>query len=298
MKDRQNQGYIQVLLAGALWGLVGLFTMRLDAMGIDSMDAGLMRVGFAFLICFVLTVASKGLSSFRISMKGLLGCLLVGIGYHALYNIFYLAAVVRIGVSTGAILLRIAPVFTAIASVLLLKEHFSKGKGAALLINIVGCIMVVAGGAMEAGHLSVLGLLFGLGAGSSYGFLAIMVRIIPEDVDPLVISTYGYFFATIVYIAICRPWENPDVFTEPVLFNGFLLGLIPTALAYVFYYAGTQKIKESSKVPVIASSEAVVAALTGFILFREPLGIINLAGIIIVLASIVFMSRAEAEPKA
>lgn len=298
MGNEELKGYVQVLIAGSLWGVVGIFTMRLDAMGVGTETAGLMRTGFAFLICLVMTAATKGLSSFRISRKGFIGCAMVGIVCHGFYNFFYLAAMVRIGVSTSALLLRIAPVFTAAVSVILFREKFSRAKGAALVLNVIGCIMVVAGGASGDGSFSPAGILFGVAAGACYGLLAIIVRLIPEDVDPMVIATYGFFFAALCFAVMTGPHAGALVFTGPVLLQGFLLGLIPTALAYIIYYAGTQKIKESSRVPVIASSEAVVAALIGFIIFHDHLGAVNLAGIVLVLLSIVLMSRDEGRSEA
>ena len=45
------------------------------------------------------------------------------------------------------------------------------------------------------------------------------------------------------------------------------------------------KIKESSKVPVVASVENVVAVIVGVMVFHEKVGIGNLAGIVLVLGA-------------
>lgn len=44
-----------------------------------------------------------------------------------------------------------------------------------------------------------------------------------------------------------------------------LYGLIPTALAYLLYYYGVARIRENSKVPVLASIETVIALLFGIV---------------------------------
>ena len=295
MKDGQLKGYIQVFIAGSLWGTVGVFSMTLDSMGVDSLLAGFLRVGFAFFIMLALTIGRFGISSLKIGPKAIFGCILVGLVSHGMFNAFYMTAVLKVGVTTASVMLRIAPVFTVISSVLLFRERITGTKGLSLVINIIGCMMAVAGGAIGEGGFSILGILCGLGAGASYGMLAIFVKLIPEDVNPFVISTYGYFFAGLFLMFMCKPWDSVDVLTLPSLSVGFLFALVPTALGYVIYYSGVQKITESSKIPVIASCETVVAAIIGVLIYHDYLGIVNITGIILVLASIALMSRKTGE---
>ena len=74
---------------------------------------------------------------------------------------------------------------------------------------------------------------------------------------------------------------------------GFLYGLIPTALAYIVYYNALKIIKDTGKVPVIASIEPVTAVLIGMTVYGEELGTANFAGVIVVLGSILIMARAK-----
>lgn len=78
---------------------------------------------------------------------------------------------------------------------------------------------------------------------------------------------------------------------------GFLYGLIPTAVAYLLYYMGVQKIKETSKVPVISSVETLVSVSCGVLLLGETLGIVNILGIGLVLSSIALMNYKKKEKK-
>ena len=80
-------------------------------------------------------------------------------------------------------------------------------------------------------------------------------------------------------------------FNTGILFWGFFYALIPTAIGYIFYYDGLKHITESSKVPVIASMEVMVASLIGIVWYREHLGFISFLGIVAVLLSIVLMNQ-------
>ncbi len=55
----------------------------------------------------------------------------------------------------------------------------------------------------------------------------------------------------------------------PVLGWSVLFALLPTVIAYLLYYRGMQKIRDSSQVPVLASVECVVAVSIGVLALHE-----------------------------
>lgn len=80
-------------------------------------------------------------------------------------------------------------------------------------------------------------------------------------------------------------------FNTEILFWGFFYALITTAIGYIFYYKGLKHITKSSKVPVIASVEVIVASLIGVVWYREHLGFISFLGIVAVLLFIILMNQ-------
>lgn len=79
-------------------------------------------------------------------------------------------------------------------------------------------------------------------------------------------------------------------FNTGILFWGFFYALITTAIGYIFY-EGLKHITKSSKVPVIASVEVIVASLIGVVWYREHLGFISFLGIVAVLLFIILMNQ-------
>ena len=69
-----------------------------------------------------------------------------------------------------------------------------------------------------------------------------------------------------------------------------LFALLPTVIAYLLYYRGIQKIRDSSRVPVQASVECVVAVGIGVLALHETLGTVKLLGIARVLGSVLLMN--------
>ena len=246
---------------------------------------------FAFVILFVVTVIRSGISAFRVSKRVLFFSAMLGLVCHGLYNVFYSWAVMRIGVTVSAVLLNVAPVFTAILSALFFHERVTSHKCIALVVNVIGCVLAATGGQFTAASLSVSGILFGVTSGLCYALTAIFGKLAGDDSDPFVVSTYSYLFAALFLAVFMRPWETPITLTLPIAWLGFLYALIPTAIGYLLYYQGVQQIQESSKVPVIASMETVTATILGVLVLGERLTGLHYLGIVVVMVSIVLMQH-------
>lgn len=293
-KTTVERGAVLIFLAGCLWGSIGLFIRLMSDAGASAALISFLRMAFAFVIMLAMTLIRSGAAAFRVSGRTLVLSAALGLICHGVYNVFYSWAVTRIGVTVSAVLLNIAPVFTAILCALLFHERITARKRFALVVNVLGCVLAATGGAFTAATLSVSGILFGVAAGLCYALTAIFGRLAGEAADPFVISTYSYLFAALFLAVFLRPWEAPVTITPTIAGLGLLYALIPTAIGYLLYYRGVQQITESSKVPVIASMETVTAALLGVLALGERLRPGHCVGIVIVMASIVLMQRGPA----
>ena len=293
-KGAYARGGLMVFLAGVLWGTVGVFVKELERLGSTPELTGLLRVFFAFVIMAAACLVKYGPGALRLDRGTLLICALLGLICHGIYNIFYSTAVTLSGMAVSAVLLDIAPVFTLFYSALLFRERFTAVKLLAIALNILGCALTATNGRLDLRTLSVAGVLCGVASGATYGMTAIFGRLAAGKTNSLVLSTYSYFFAALFLTLWTRPWQGLAVFSPKLLLWGFLYALIPTAIAYALYYQGLRSIPESSKVPVISSVESVMAAGIGALFYRERLGGFGVAGMVLVLASIVLMNAAPA----
>ena len=86
-------------------------------------------------------------------------------------------------------------------------------------------------------------------------------------------------------------WVNlGQVFSSKLLLVIFGYGLIPTVGSYILYLQGLSRKLETSRVPVIASVETIVAAVIGILIFHESASFVKLIGIALVVASIAIMN--------
>lgn len=285
------KSYVYIFIAGSLWGTIGLFVKLMEQAGSSSSYTSFLRMGLGLVLLVVITLVKDGPGAFKIGKGTLISCILLGFICQAIYNLAYSNAVNSIGVSLSSVLLYTSPIFTSIISFLFFHEKLGRKKLFALLVNIVGCTLTVTGGSFTGLSFAVTGLLFGIAAGFCYSLAPIFGRLAADEGSPFAVSTYNFLFATIFLALFTRPWTSvADPLNLRVIIIGLGFALIPTALGYIFYFKGLQEITESSKVPVVASIETVVATLIGILIFHENLGIGNIVGILCVLSSIAVMN--------
>ena len=290
--NSEFKNFTKIFITGCLWGTIGLFVKIMEGRGSSSSYTSFLRLFFGFLLLAVLTLAVDGPGAFRIGRKTLISCILLGIVCQGTFNILYSTSISMNGMAAGSVLLYTAPVFTTFASVLLFKEKLGPLKWIALPVNVIGCALTATGGDFSASSIAPLGLLIGVGAGFTYAMTAVFGRIaMREKSSPFAVATYNLFFGC-VFIAIARrPWQTVERPFDPgILVPGLLFGLIATTLAYAFYFSGLAGITQTSRVPVVASVEVVVATVIGAAAFHENMNAVRIAGIALVLLSILLFS--------
>jgi drug/metabolite transporter (DMT)-like permease len=295
MKSEQNKGYLMILLAGILWGSIGFFSTIMTNSGMDTGSVAFFRVlASSVMLGLLLIFKGKGFGLFRISKRGVLSCLLVGLFSQAFFNICYMSTIKNGGMATAAVFLYTSPVFVAIMSKLFFHEPLTSNKIIAILINIAGCILAVTGGDFSDVKISGSVVIVGVLAGFTYALLPVLSRTGADKEDPFTAAFYGQLFGMILLFLMIRPYHGTGaVFSWQLVLAIVGIGIVPSAMAYSAYYSGLSRIKETSKVPIFASVETIVAALIGFFAFGQSIGPGKILGIALVLVSIVFMNRKQ-----
>ena len=130
----------------------------------------------------------------------------------------------------------------------------------------------------------------GIMSGFTYALLPVLSRTGADKEHPYTAAFYGQLFGAMLLLFIIRPWNTEVGFNTTLILAILGLGIVPSAMAYIAYYGGLSRMNETSKVPVLASVETVVAALIGLIAFGQGLGIAKCLGILLVLISIIVMN--------
>lgn len=297
-------GYAMVLVAALMWGSIGIFVNGLTSLGLSSAGIAALRLlAGAVLLAPVLMVmgmqgayatVKKGRSAFSLfhaTPRALVSCAFVGVFGLAFANLGYYVSMREVGMSTASVLLYTSPVFGVAFGKILYGEAVTGPKLLSVALNIIGCVLAVTSGDLTGMHFSGFGVGAGVFAGLMGALLAVFSKIATEHMNPLGVTFYGFMFGGAAMLAISRPWEEIVAALSPeflLLLLGF--GLIPTALAYIFYMRGLSMGLEASKVPVVASFETVATVLVGMLLYDESSGAVKMIGICLVLLSIFAMN--------
>ena len=208
-KKNPTTGYLCVLMAGILWGTIGLFVRFLNELGADSSVTAFIRIFVGSLIMFVVLIVMslvKGENMFRLTKAGLIQCIILGFFTQAMFNACYSRSINSVGVATGSVLLYTAPIFVCIMSALIFKEKITMRKAIALIINLLGCFIMATGGDLSNLKVSALGIFFGVAAGFLYALVTIVGKFASGTTHPFTTTFYSFFFGWLALGVFTRPW--------------------------------------------------------------------------------------------
>ena len=280
-----------IILAGCLWGTMGLFVRRLNTMGLSAVEIVEMRSVLAAVILFpVIWIRDKRLLAIKPGNLWPLIC--SGIFSILFFNYCYFSTISLMNLSAAAILLYTAPIFVMLLSLVLFREKITAQKVAALVLAFAGCCLV-SGIASASDSLSLAGILLGLGSGIGYALYSIFSRFsLNQGLSSMTITVYTFLFAAFGGLFLADLGAIRDAFLQhgmPLFGFAILYTVVTTVLPYLLYTTGLSFV-ENGAASVMASVEPVVATILGFFVFSETPTVSTLAGIVLVLAALVLLN--------
>lgn len=269
---------VAILLAAALWGLLGILGRGAQLEGVSPLEVAFWRAALGGA-AFALAAARARAAPPR--GRDLLVTLLFGlVGVSAFYAAYQLA-VFHGGASLAAVLLYTAPAFVALAGVLLFRDRVGPAGWGAVGLTVGGVALVSLGGG-GAVSVSAPALLWGLGAGLCYSLYYLYGRVY-----------FSRYRADVLY-AVAMPAGAlallPLVGFAPksVLAWAYLLAiaLLCTYAAYALYARGLAGM-HPTRASILASVEPLVAAALAAALLAERLAPLSyLGGALVVTAAV------------
>lgn len=281
----KNLAIVCILLAGSLWGCLGLFNRNLSALGIAPETVVMLRnLGACAILALIFLFYDR--SIFRIRLKHLPLFLCSGLVSILFFTLCYFRSQQVSSLAVAAILLYTAPTFVVILSAIIWKDKITKRKLLALVIAFLGCCFVAG---ILGGQLTVTteGLLLGIGSGLFYSSYTIFSRLALQYYQPFTVTFYTFLIAGIGSLFMTNTQDLAITFHSP---TGILLSLglmvLGTVFPYLLYTKGLNDLGDSGKASILASIEPVVASLVGIVAFGEPLTLGVLLGLVCILASV------------
>lgn len=273
-----------IVLAAALWGLLGISGKYAQAEGVTPLEVAFWRAAlggalFALHAGAARQALPRGLDLLWTALFGVVGVSL----FYAAYQLAVQAA----GASLASVLLYTAPAFVVLWGWLLLRERTGQREFGAVALTLGGVALISLGGG-EHIQVTPAALTWGLLSGFSYSLYYLYGKLF-----------FGRYSSAALY-AIAMPVGALGLlpltdFTAKSPTAWLALGataLLSTYLAYLLYSAGLKHLS-ATRASVVASLEPVVAGLLALALFGEKPGLLALAGAGLVLAATLLLSAGE-----
>ncbi|CAN5631216.1 DMT family transporter [soil metagenome] len=283
---RVTVAYLQVLLAGTLWGTSGPFSVALFRVGIPATSVAVLRpaIGLLFLLAFL---AFRGAGAFRLSARDAL--VLVGLGgiVVGLFQLAYQLSTESVGVPATVALLYLAPAWVVGMSAIFLGERITAVRGGLALLSIGGVWLTVFGAQGVDVDLTLRGILWGCVTGVSYGTYTLFGKITGRTrgaLVPLFWSTVGGTAALVAFLLVDgAPLVLPsDAYTWIL---ALLFGLLTMAAAPLLLFSALRTL-EAGRASIGTTIEPLVAAVLAVLLLGQTLAPVGWAGLAVLMLSV------------
>ena len=274
-----------MLALGALWGGSFLF-IRVAVPSLGPLLLMELRVGIASLALVLFAAAVGRRPKLRARWRQFL---LIGTLNAAIPFTLIAAAEIHLTASLAAILNSTTVMFAAVAAAVWSRDPLTARKVVGIVLGVIGVAVLVGWDPVELDGAVLLSVGAMLAASLSYGISAVYVKRTFVGVPPLGMAIGQLTGATVVlfpFAALSVPGESPPpAATASVL----ALALLSTALAYLFYFRLITNVGPTSTVTVTLLVP-VFGLLFGVLFLDEPFGPGTLAGLGIVLGSVVLVT--------
>ncbi len=278
-----------IILAGVIWGTMGIFVTELKKIGFSSIQISSIRVTGA-AIFFILTVLFTDKRRFKVKCRDLWLFFAMGFGCVLGMSVLYFYTMVNTSLSTAAILLYTAPVWVIIISAVAFKEKITKQKLVALICAFAGCVLVSFNGSDTDG-IRPLFFLTGLGSGIAYGMYSILGVFALKKYHPYTVTTYSFIFAAITSWFIASPYDTiitVQAYTYKLQMIALMIavGFVTAYATYMLYTAGL-KYTQAGKAAIMACTEPLTATVLGVVLYGQKASLI---GIFLIIFAIILIN--------
>lgn len=291
---RLGVGFLLVAAGAALWGTDGLFRRTL------AFEMPATKVVFwehVILVAVTLPLLIRFIKNRpTLTGKDLLAILFVGAGASAVATILFTQAFTYGDPTTPLLIQKIQPVVAILGAYLLLGERLLPRYGWYFLAAVTGGYLIAFPDPFDVGISQIQPALLAFGAAVLWAMGTVLGKHLTKKIPPneLTAVRFSVGLPTALLILFIRG-EATDAMN--ISFGDFgaliVLALIPGLAALMLYYRGL-KTTPASSATLAELAFPLTSILIGWIAFDRVLSASEWAGIVLLSATIIVMSRAAA----
>jgi len=282
------KGFALSVSAAFALGLLAILVKLSYQAGLEAMELLQYRwfTGAAILFVYLFL---KDRSLLRANPKTLLKAFLLGAVGHGIGSTCYFKALMYIPASSSALILYFYPVVVILLSILFLRMRVNRIVLLSLTLVISGCSLIFYDAILKA--LDIRGILFILAAMLICSCLFIMTQIFLRRERFMTLTFYMILFTALAFLPVHNPLHVFDLNGRQLLLC-LSLGLIPTAIAYLFLFRAIETVG-SAYTSIFSTFEPVTTVVMSFLVLNENIVFYQVLGMALIITGIILPNMKE-----
>ena len=282
---------VKMIVSMLIFGTLGIFITHISLP--SSAVAGARAVLATVFLSIVILIGKNKINWSNVKKNALL---LTISGIAIAFNwIFLFEAYRYTGVAVGTLCYYMAPVFVILLSPIILKEKLTGTKISCTAAAVLGAILI--SGVTTGVQQDFTGILFGLAAAALYCSVMIMNKFI-KDLPALDKTFFQLAAAAVIMIPYVLLTEDIGSFvwdTKTIVLV-IVVGIVHTGITYVLFFSAVGKLPAQTSA-VFTYIDPATAIILAALILRQPMGIIEICGAILILGSTLLNEILESRKK-
>lgn len=273
--------YLRLTCVPAIWG--GTFIAgRIVSAHLPPATAAFIRFVFATLALLTALHLTQGLRVIaQVTRRQLLGTMALGATGILAYNLLFFSALEVLPAGRTSLIVALNPVVTLLVAAAFLGDRLSATRWVGVGLALLGVWIVVTRGDLSQLAQSIgKGELSMLGAVCAWAAYTLLGRRVLRGLSPLLATLLAAMWGTL-FLALPALRDVPllyaGAFTPSVWASLAFLGVLGTAVAFVWYYEGITRLGAARAV-VFNNLVPIFGVLLGWLMLGEPLSVSLVAG--------------------
>jgi drug/metabolite transporter (DMT)-like permease len=282
--NNEKRGYVCVVIAAILWASSGTLSKLIFNKGISPLQLVQLRTTLSAALLLVVLVLRKP-TFLKIKRKDLGYFVWLGLSL-AIAQFTYFFAISKIYVATAILLQYLAPVFIAVYAFAFAKRNISFVMVTAIIGSLFGCYLMVGAYNLDLLGMNRAGIVSGLVSAVAFASYTVTRERGAEHYKPWTLLFYAFLFAACVWNILQPPLSA--FFVEYCMSSWlaiFFIGVFGTIFPFALYNEGIRLVG-SVRAGITATMEPVIAGIISYFLLKEAMGLWQVAGAVIVIASV------------
>lgn len=292
----KGKGVALACSAGSLWALSGIMCQLLfEQYGVSPEWLASVRLLVSGILLTSFHLTQKQRVRKKFTPKDLIGLLFFSLVGMLGVQYTYFKAIQYSGAAIATILQFTGPIFIFLFLVFNREKKINLLEVFLLLVTFGGVFLIVTEGQLQSLNISQMGFVMGILSALTLAFYTVQPRSLLVRYGEMRIAGLGMLIAGIVFQPIqplWRPGFQLDAFSLFLVISIIIFG---TALPFLFQLSSLRFI-EASLAGVLTVVEPILATILSVLLFHSHFAPVQLMGFLLVIGSVILLTRLSNKP--